>query len=187
MARSRLANFRLHKDEYFRDGANSPLEYDDIEHFEALDYFPENPDLAFLLELDTDAPGTNDVLQLDTTDGLIVEFARAGKIHFQVDGQDLSLTVLRDLDRGRFFLPFTDASTGQDTYELGRYLDPQQDRDGKLIVDFNYAYNPYCAYGEGWSCPTPPAENALPLRIEAGERDFVLSGIDEGSAEDEAN
>ncbi len=176
MARSRLADFRKHKDEYFRDGANSPLDYDDMEQFEALDYFPENPALSFHLVIDVEAPGAQEILQLDTSDGLIVEFARAGAIHFSVDGTAYTLTVLKDLDRGRFFLPFTDASTGDDTYELGRYIDPQQDRDGHLIVDFNYAYNPYCAYGEGWSCPTPPAENALPIRIEAGEKVFERSG-----------
>jgi uncharacterized protein (DUF1684 family) len=172
VTRSRLADFRKHKDDYFRDGANSPLDIDDIEDFEALDYFPENPALSFLLEIDTDAPGTHEVVPLDTGDGLVVEFARAGRIHFPVDGEGYTLTVLRDLDRGRFFLPFTDATTGTDTYDIGRYIDPQQNPDGHLVVDFNYAYNPYCAYGEGWSCPIPPAENALPVRIEAGEKRF---------------
>lgn len=174
VARSRLADFRLHKDEYFRDGANSPLDFDDVERFEALDYFPENAALAFVLDLDTDAPDTGDIVQLDTSDGLVVEFAKAGRVTFTVGDQQRSLTVLKDLHRGRFFLPFTDATTGVETYEVGRYLDPQQNRDGQLIVDFNYAYNPYCAYGEGWSCPTPPAENHLNVRIEAGEKNFAL-------------
>jgi len=175
MARSRIADFRLHKDEYFRDGANSPLEIDDIEAFAGLDYFPENTDLSFALELDTSAPNTNEIVQLDTSDGLVVEFARAGIVTFPVASELVTLTVLKDLDRGRHFLPFRDDTTGKETYELGRYIDPQMTPRGTILIDFNYAYNPYCAYGEGWSCPIPPVENWLSVAIEAGEKAFVRS------------
>lgn len=176
MARSRIDDFRAHKDEYFRDGANSPLELDDLETFEGLDYFDENPDLAFRLELNREVPGANEIVELATSDGLTMEFSRAGTITFDVGGEAVTLTVFRDLDRGRYFLPFKDATTGVETYEEGRYLDPQMDPDGYLIVDFNYAYNPYCAYSEGWSCPLPPEENHLKVRIEAGEKDYRPGG-----------
>ncbi len=174
MPRSRIADFRLHKDDYFRDGANSPLDPDDIERFDGLDYFPENPDLAFVLEIEPPQPELDQIVQLDTSDGLIVEFARAGTVSFPVGSETVTLTVLKDLDRGRHFLPFRDATSGRETYELGRYLDPQTNPDGHILVDFNYAYSPYCAYGEGWSCPTPPEENWLDVAIEAGEKAFLL-------------
>jgi uncharacterized protein (DUF1684 family) len=80
------------------------------------------------------------------------------------------------VDRGRFFLPFKDGTTGGETYAGGRYLDPRARPDGSLVVDFNYAYNPYCAYGEGWSCPVPPVENEVTAPIEAGELAFERRG-----------
>lgn len=175
---SRIEHFRKHKDEYFADGDNSPLDEEDIKSFSALDYFDENPALEFHLELDRDALGTNERIKMDTSDGLIVEFARAGRISFVVGDHELQLTVLKNLDRGRFFLPFMDATSGKESYPGGRYLDPQTDRDGKLIVDFNYAYNPYCAYGEGWSCPFPPEENRLTIPIEAGEKQYLPNQSD---------
>ena len=68
----------------------------------------------------------------------------------------------------------TSFSAGDETYEVGRYLEPQLLPDGRLHVDLNYAYNPFCAYGSGWSCPIPPAENHLSVMIPAGERAFRL-------------
>jgi uncharacterized protein (DUF1684 family) len=93
------------------------------------------------------------------------------------------LTVLRDADQGGLFLPFRDASAGTETYEVGRYLEPQARPDGSLDIDFNYAYNPFCAYGEGWSCPIPPEENWLPVTIPAGERSFQ-DELDEAEKQD---
>lgn len=182
MARSRIADFRVHKDDYFRDGANSPLDPDDIERFTGLDYFPENPELAFALEVAPLQPGEEEIVLLETSDDLIVEFARAGTVTFPIGSETVTLTVLKDLDRGRHFLPFRDATSGETTYELGRYLDPQTNRDGLLLVDFNYAYNPYCAYGEGWSCPIPPLENRLNIAINAGEKAFSLKSDGNGTS-----
>ena len=88
----------------------------------------------------------------------------------------VELTVFRDSDRGSLFIPFRDASAGGETYEVGRYLEPQARPDGTLEVDFNYAYNPFCAYGEGWSCPIPPEENRLAVTIAAGEKAFTDPG-----------
>jgi uncharacterized protein len=170
---SRLQRFRQHKDEYFQDGANSPVPVQDLEGFSGLDYFEENEALGFSLQIDTESPGAGEIVVLDTSDGQQVEFLRAGRVTFPVDGRKVCLSVLKDLDRGRYFVPFTDATTGKTTYDGGRYLDPQVDRDGKLQLDFNYAYNPYCAYDEGWSCPLPPEENALDVPIEAGEKRYL--------------
>ena len=94
------------------------------------------------------------------------------QVRFAVDGEEATLTVFRDGERGSLFIPFRDASAGEETYEVGRYLEPQSRPDGTLDVDFNYAYNPFCAYSEGWSCPIPPEENRLALTIPAGERAF---------------
>ena len=117
-------------------------------------------------------------LTLDTSDGQQVDFLIAGKVRFLVGNGEYELTLLKDTDRGRFFLPFNDATNGLETYKEGRYLDPQQKPNGKLTIDFNYAYNPYCAYGEGWSCPLPPEQNKLPVEIlRWGKRRFAQTQV----------
>jgi hypothetical protein len=95
-------------------------------------------------------------------------YERVGKIRFTVDGEPAELTVFRN-EHG-YFLPFADALAGQETYGAGRYLEPEVLPDGRLHVDFNYAYNPYCAYNELYSCPITPPENRLQVPIRAGEK-----------------
>jgi uncharacterized protein (DUF1684 family) len=89
-----------------------------------------------------------------------------------VGDEQASLTVYAAVGGGGFFLPFMDATNGQGTYEAGRYLEIDPRPDGSFEVDFNLAYNPYCAYNEHWSCPIPPKENRLSVPIEAGEKAF---------------
>ena len=74
-----------------------------------------------------------------------------------------------------YFLPFADALAGTETYGAGRYLDPEAIGDGRFLLDFNLAYNPYCAYNEQWSCPITPRDNRLAVPIRAGERLFIHS------------
>jgi uncharacterized protein (DUF1684 family) len=144
--------------------------------FSGLDYFPERADLALTLPLDESGHGVGETVDIPTTDGKAKSFSRAGRIRFEVEGVPIELTVFKDSDRGSLFIPFRDASAGGETYELGRYLEPQARPDGTLDVDFNYAYNPFCAYGEGWSCPIPPEENRLAVTIAAGEKAFTDPG-----------
>ncbi|HEY7030319.1 MAG TPA: DUF1684 domain-containing protein [Thermomicrobiales bacterium] len=170
MTDRRLPQFRAHKDHYFAHGEHSPLTAEQRERFTGLDYFDEDPALAFTVPLEPTGEGVGDELDLATTDGNTMPFVRAARVPLTIGGREVEVSVLRDLDRGRYFLPFRDETAGTETYELGRYLDPRERPDGTLVVDFNYAYNPYCAYRDGWSCPIPPPENVLPVRIEAGEK-----------------
>jgi hypothetical protein len=90
-----------------------------------------------------------------------------------VNGQEVTLQVYESEDNpGEYFLPFLDATAPLETYGGGRYLEPERVGEDKLLVDFNLAYNPWCVYGDEWSCPFPPAENRLNVRIEAGEKKF---------------
>jgi uncharacterized protein len=171
---SRLAGYRHRRDHFFAAHHHSPLSDEQRARFAGLDYFPEREDLALSLELDASGPGIGDEVHLETTDGQVKHFTRAGRVRFAVDGEEVALSVLRDAVQGGLFIPFKDASAGSETYELGRYLEPQLRPDGTIEVDFNYAYNPFCAYGAGWSCPIPPAENELAVAIPAGERAFRL-------------
>ena len=107
---------------------------------------------------------------MQTTTGTVQPHARFGKFRFQVDGQQAELTIFAG-EHG-FFLPFADSLAGKETYGAGRYLEPEPLGGGKFRVDFNLAYNPYCAYDERWTCPITPPENRVRVPIRAGEKVF---------------
>jgi uncharacterized protein (DUF1684 family) len=161
-----LRHFRELKDEFFRTSPQSPLTTDQKDTFEGLKYFPENNSLHF--ELEIHEFDEQDEIQIQTNTGEVQRFTRFGKVEFEVDGETASLTVYKN--QNGFFLPFVDALAGNETYGAGRYLDPHELPSGKLLLDFNMAYNPYCAYNENWSCPLTPRENRLELPIRAGEK-----------------
>lgn len=169
----RLDRFRHNKDEFFRTDAHSPLRPDQQERFTGLSYFPENEALVYQLRMDENSV-SHDPEMLDTTSGTKQEFIPAARIQIEIEGEQVHLTLYRESGRGRYFLPFKDATSGHESYAGGRYLDPQETPDGVLTVDFNYAYNPYCAYNEDWTCPIPPEENELDVPVRAGERAFSL-------------
>jgi uncharacterized protein (DUF1684 family) len=107
-------------------------------------------------------------IQTSTGDGRI--YVRFGRFKFSVDGQEAELTIY-ETEQG-YFLPFVDSLAGTETYPAGRYLDPEPLTGNRFLVDFNLAYNPYCAYNEAWSCPLTPFENRLKVPIRAGEKLF---------------
>jgi uncharacterized protein (DUF1684 family) len=170
---TRLQAFRERRNQYYASDPGSPLTEAQRDAFAGLDYFDERPDLVLELPIDTSGDDVGEHIEMQTSDGVTKHYVRAGRIRFEVDGQPVTLSVFRDIERGRYFLPFRDGTSGKETYGAGRYLDPRARPDGTLVVDFNYAYNPYCAYGDGWSCPIPPLENFVKARIEAGERSFT--------------
>lgn len=171
----RLSGYRERRDHFFAHEDGTPLEPHQREDFRGLAYYPENPALALELPLEVDGEGVGDQIDLATADGHTKPFVRVGRISFEARGEPVKLSVFKDLQRGRYFIPFRDGSAGDETYAVGRYLDPRARPDGTLVVDFNYAYNPHCAYSEGWSCPIPPAENVIKTPIEAGEKAFPKS------------
>ncbi len=177
---TRLERFRTHRDEFFHTDPHSPLLGEQRERFAGLRYYPESPNLRFEVALDRDAVA-HDPVELPTTTGERQTFVPAGKIHLTIAGQPVSFVLYRQPDRGRYFLPFRDGTAGIETYDLGRYLDPQEKPDGTMIVDFNYAYNPYCAYNDQWSCPIPPPENNVAVPIRAGEQAFALRSAQQES------
>lgn len=162
-----IDTFRADKEAFFRTGSASPIPPDERKSFPGLQYYPYTEELNFLLTLDHDVvPGE---VRMDTSTGDIRTMHRLGKIHFPVRGRAVTLTVYGDANG--YFLPFKDTTNGRETYGAGRYVDIEE-QDGKLRVDFNKAYNPYCAYNPYYSCPIPLKENWLDVRIEAGEKNF---------------
>jgi uncharacterized protein (DUF1684 family) len=170
--------FRQGRDQLFRSHPQSALSDAQKLHFGGLSYYDYDPALRFLLPIDTDVePAIFEIaLEHDGT----VRIQRCGRVHFQVGGQAVSLALFWIMGYGGgVFLPFRDQTSGHGTYGGGRYLldtikhaDLGQ-KDGRMVIDFNYAYNPSCAYNSRWSCPLAPPENRLPAAIPAGERDFA--------------
>ena len=165
---SELDDFRKEKDEFFGRHPQSPLTPEQKRGFVGLHYFPENDNLR--LDVKVELLPDEKPVQMQTTTGDVQVYVRHGKFQFQVDGQIAELTIFRN--QNGYFLPFVDALAGKETYPAGRYLEPEALPGDHFFVDFNLAYNPYCAYNEMWSCPITPAENRLKVPIQAGERIF---------------
>jgi len=171
--------FRKRKDEFLKTGTESPIPVEERLSFAGLKYFPENPNLSFLVPL---ARVPEEELEFETSSGERKTFRRIGKLGFSVADQPAQLTIYQAAS-GSYFLPFRDATSGQETYGAGRYLEVEEKprrpagvgaptEASRFELNFNYAYNPYCAYGEGYSCPLPPVENWLKVPIAAGEKKY---------------
>ena len=166
---SELTDFRAAKDDFFA-GPHSPIEHDGP--FPGLAYFPETADLRFELKVE---PVEESSLSIGTSDGQSRTYDRAGTVRFVMDGTEVQLTLLSHGSDGGYFLPFRDATSGKETYGAGRYLDLEPGEGSTVTIDFNLAYNPYCAYSDAYSCPLPPTENWLQIPITAGELTFAES------------
>ncbi len=165
MNSAQLIAARRQKDAFFKTHPQSPLTPEQRAQFDGLRYYPPNPALDLVVTVEPLAQ--DDWVTLQTTTGDVREYRRYGRFAFVVDGQDVQLTIY-EADYG-FFLPFVDAGAGVETYPAGRYLEPERLDEQRFHVDFNQAYNPYCAYNDAWSCPITPAENRLKVHIRAGE------------------
>lgn len=164
---SELEDSRRRKDQVYGHDPQPPQSPDQRRTFDGLRYYPEKAALRFHAPIDTDV--SHDVIEVDTTTGSKRTYIRAGKVTFEVDGQAATIHLYSSGDQHELLVPFRDATSGKATYGGGRYLDLALGDDGTVALDFNYAYNPYCAYNEGWTCPIPPVENWLTVPIEAGE------------------
>jgi uncharacterized protein len=165
--------YRANKDEFFRKSGNSPVPASERESFAGIPYFDVDEDLVFedlALEPYTGTEPTS--FQIPTSDGRLRPAERAGVFRFEVGGAPCSLTAYAfEGGNGKsLFVPFLDGTTGIESYGAGRYLDLAPEDDGTYVLDFNLAYHPSCVYDSRFSCPLTPAENRLPVRIEAGER-----------------
>jgi uncharacterized protein (DUF1684 family) len=167
---SRLQAFRERREEFMRGHEHSPLTQRQKEQYIALDYFPEAPELALVLEINKEIDHTP--VELPTTTGEAREYVPYGTVTFEVEGSRATLTVYREPERGRLIIPFRDLTSGNETYGAGRSVDPQERPDGKLSLDFNYAYAPYCQYNDNWVCTIPPMNNWLRVPIRAGEKTY---------------
>ena len=173
---SQLTDLRQEIDHFMKSHPQSPLDHEQRETFQGLSYYDYNQDLVFEVKVDL-LPEDEPIVTMQTSTGDSQDYRRWATFSFEVDGEPASLTIYSNTLGQEFFMPFKDASNGQETYGAGRYMDdhrPGFRRIGtrRFEVDFNYAYNPYCAYSPYFSCPLPSRENWLKVPIHAGERDF---------------
>jgi uncharacterized protein (DUF1684 family) len=167
---SELTDFRKTKDDFFKSDPQSPLDGQQKRTFTGLNYYPENRDLRFDLTLEKIAKPEHIVMATSTGDQQ--EYWHVGQVCFTIKGQEAVLQIYVSANGGDYFIPFVDGTAPAETYGAGRYLEPVDLGAGRLHVDFNLAYNPYCAYNDNWSCPLPPRQNRIQVRIEAGEKKF---------------
>ena len=162
---------RARKDDLFKRSHSSPIPHEARHDFEGLPYFAVDPTHRFEdLKLEPYAGDQPSAFQIPTSDGQLRPAQRAGTLSFEREGASRRLTGYKLEGGDTLFVPFLDGTSGHETYGAGRYLDLEAEPDGTYVIDFNLAYHPYCVYDDHFSCPLTPAENRLPIRIEAGER-----------------
>lgn len=162
---------RREKNAFMRRDDTSPFVINALD-FEGLKYF--DPDLKYRIEGDFIEMTRNEILRLPTNDGKENIYVKKGVAEFEFEGERHRLLVLMTsppIDN-MLFIPFADATSGEETYGGGRYLEAELQESGKIELDFNNAYNPYCAYVANFSCPLPPRENYLSISIKAGEKNY---------------
>lgn len=171
-----IAAYRKQKDEAYLKNEYGPLQADQLP---LLSYYPANKQFVVLakVELLADEPS----FRMPTYDGTSNEYKRYALLHFSLFGRNYTLTAYQSIAlfqtlayKDHLFVPFMDDTNGNSTYEGGRYLDLsiKEIKNNHIEIDFNKAYNPYCAYSNGYRCPQPPKDNLLPASIEAGEKKY---------------
>ncbi|HEY5687221.1 MAG TPA: DUF1684 domain-containing protein [Yeosuana sp.] len=161
----------------YKDATSSPLKEEDRKQFEGLDFFTY--DSTYVVEA-VFTRTTNELpFKMKTTTDRLPEYVKYGVLDFFLHDEIFQLNVYQNQDLKKqegyenyLFLPFSDETNGIESYGGGRYIDLRIPEGNTLIIDFNSAYNPYCAYNDKYSCPIVPRENYLRTRIEAGVKKF---------------
>lgn len=174
--KTQIAAFREKYKNDFLTEKNSPLKKDDLQYLRFYD-----ADSTFRVTAKVEKIISPNTFMMATFIGPSQEYLPYAKLKFTLKGKQMELTVYRSTSlmsiaeyKDYLFLPFTDETNGNDTYGGGRYIDLREAefKDNLLVLDFNKAYNPYCAFSSAYSCPKPPDENKLAVTIKAGEKTF---------------
>ena len=171
-----LEEFRKEVDHFMKNHPQSPLDSEHRQTFKGLEYYEFNDDLIFEIDVER-FPEDEPIVTMQTSTGDTQDYRRWGKFTFEVNEESATLVIYSDSHGHEFFMPFKDSTNGTETYGAGRYMDnhrPGMRHLGKnrFEIDFNYAYNPYCAYSPYFSCPLPPRDNWIKVPISAGEKNF---------------
>ena len=167
---TQIQSARAALDQMYRNQPDKPIPAAKMNEFLPLKYFPPDPDYVVPASLNPSKERI--VAEMPTSQGKIRKHQRVGVLEFTLKGQPLTLGAFVEAGAGldRLFVPFSDMTSGTETYAAGRYLELDRTSSGVYTIDFNKAYFPYCYYNPDYDCPIPPRESRLPLPIRAGER-----------------
>ncbi|CAM3445301.1 DUF1684 domain-containing protein [Aequorivita lipolytica] len=163
--------------EEFSNPETTILEPKDFKKFKGLEFYPIEE--KFIIKAAFVRTPNEKPFLMPTTTSRKPEYVKYGEAHFSIHEKDFVLNLFKSTEpydepgyEDYLFLPFTDLTSGDGSYGGGRFLDQRIPEGDTIVIDFNKAYNPYCAYSARYSCPIPPKENDLLIRIEAGVKDF---------------
>lgn len=158
---------------FIRFNAESPLTESQKQSFTKLEFYPIDPTYkvkALMVPIEN-----KKVREVPLTDGSKERYIEHSWAEFEIQGKPQRLLLMQSMDESdkrNFFLAFADETSGVETYGGGRYINARQDGKSSITLDFNLAYNPYCAYNPDYACPIPPRENILEIPIPAGEKNY---------------
>lgn len=169
--------YQLQLNTEYANETESPLKKTDLENFTTLSFY--DVDMSYCVEAKLIKTPKEKPFAMKTTGSKTPLYVKYGELHFTLREKKCKLNVYKNIDLSKqekyknyLFLPFTDLTSGVESYGGGRYIDLQATDKGTITIDFNQAYNPYCAYNEEYSCPIPPKENDLPVEVRAGVKKF---------------
>lgn len=174
---SAVAKFQKELNAEYADAKTSPLTAENLAEFNTLDFYPANETffvVAKLVRTQKQKP-----FEMETSTDRKPLYVKYGELYFTVDGRDFKLNVYKNIELSKnkeykdyLFLPFSDLTSGKESYIGGRYIDVRIPKGDTIVIDFNRSYNPYCAYNSKYSCPKVPLENDLDIEITAGVKKF---------------
>jgi hypothetical protein len=172
-----IEKFQKELNSEFANAKTSPLLETDLAHFTSLDFFPINKNFFTVAHFTRTANEKS--FKMKTSTDRQPEYVKYGEVAFEIQGKPFKLNVYRNIELSKkeeykdyLFLPFSDLTSGNDSYIGGRYIDLKIPKGDRIVIDFNTAYNPYCAYSPKYSCPKVPLENDLAVAITAGVKKF---------------
>lgn len=177
LAQENAHEFQNNLNKKFATREESPLTDEDFKVFKTLEFYPINP--KFIVEAKFIRTPKEKIFKMKTTTTRKPEYKKYGELIFQIDHKEFKLNVYLNIDLTKkdgyedyLFLPFSDLTCGKESYIGGRYIDMRIPKTNSVTIDFNKAYNPYCAYNHKYSCPIVPLENDLPIEVLAGVKKF---------------
>jgi len=167
--------WRKERDEFFKSHQRSPLTPKEKKVFKGLKYYSFDPTYAFSGEIKRTILHINNpdyYATFLTNKGTNKRYIRYGKFHFQLNGKEYVLGIYKSILSDILFIPFKDRTNEKETYQGGRYIDAEILPGYKMVLDFNMAYHPSCAYNDKFICVLPPRENMMEIEIRAGEKNY---------------
>ena len=174
---SAVAKIQKELNAEYADAKTSPLTTEDLAVFKTLAFYPANETffvVAKLVRTQKEKP-----FEMETSTDRKPLYVKYGELYFTINGRDFELNVYKNIQLSKkkeykdyLFLPFSDLTSGAESYIGGKYIDLRIPKEDTIVIDFNTSYNPYCAYNYKYSCPKVPLENDLDIEIKAGVKKF---------------